>query len=75
MSSVNKELNVKSFKTNWTRIKRSIVAFAEAVEGTSSYPYERIEQLQRELAVVRARQDAARETPPPRERLQNSSQT
>ena len=49
---------MNNFKTIWTRTKRSVVAFAEAVEGTSSYPFDRINELQRELATAKARQDS-----------------
>lgn len=53
---------MNDFTTTWTRIKRSFVAFAEAVEGTSAYQFERIDQLQRELAEVKAGRHPACET-------------
>ena len=59
-----------NFKDNWNQAKRRVFNFLEAMEGTSSYPFDRIDQLQRELATVKALPPSSCETCGCEQRLQ-----
>lgn len=43
---------MKNVVSSWTRIKRNLPAVLAALEGASSYPMDRLSQLEQELEEV-----------------------
>ena len=41
---------MSNFKDSWTKFRQNAFDYLQAVEGASSYPLDRIDELQRELA-------------------------
>ncbi len=64
---------MSKFKDNWTKFRQNAFDFLQAVEGVSSYQFDRLEQLQGELAVVKAEQSSSCEACACRESVRRGS--
>ncbi len=46
---------MKDTISSWTKVKRNVFSFLQALEGSSSYPFERIQELQLEVVELKSR--------------------
>ena len=53
---------MSNFKDSWTKFRQNAFDYLQAVEGASSYAFDRIDELQRELATVKATQPSSCQT-------------